>query len=213
MRRLATNTFVSLDGVMQAPGGEGEDPSNGFDLEGWSVTYWDQRMGEVMDGVMTEPFDLLLGRRTFDIFAAHWPRVSDEDGGGPLNRATKYVVSRTPGTVPTDWATTVPLGGADAVAAIRDLKAGDGPEIQVHGSADLLQTLIAHGLVDEYRVWTFPVLLGRGKRLWGEGTVPAGLELVGSETFSTGVTMATYRPAGAVPIGTFRLPDEPVMNG
>ncbi|HEV2527074.1 MAG TPA: dihydrofolate reductase family protein [Thermomicrobiales bacterium] len=205
MRRLISSTFLSLDGVMQAPGGKGEDPDGGFDLEGWSVTYWDERMGEIMGAAMAEPFDLLLGRRTYDIFAAHWPRVSEEEGGGPINRATKYVVSRSLRQEDTDWATTVVLGGSDAVVAIRELKAGEGPEIQVHGSANLLQTLNSAGLIDEYRIWTFPVVLGKGKRLFELGVTPAGLQLASHEVSTTGVTIATFTPAGPVPMGTFAL--------
>ena len=209
MRRLISSTFLSLDGVMQAPGGEGEDPSGGFDLEGWSVTYWDERMGEIMGAAMSQPFDLLLGRRTYDIFAAHWPRVSEAEGGGPINRATKYVVSTGLRQEATDWPTTVVLESTDVGAAIRELKAGEGPEIQVHGSANLLQTLSGAGLIDEYRVWTFPVVLGKGKRLFEAGVPSAGLQLTSHEVSTTGVTIATYQPVGAVPIGTFGL-DGPV---
>ena len=202
MRRLTVNTFLSLDGIMQAPGGAGEDPSGGFDLEGWSVTYWDETMGEVIGAAMTPPFDLLLGRKTYEIFAAHWPLVPESEGGGPINAATKYVVSTTLKDL--SWGPSE-LIGDDAVTAIRQLKEGDGPDIQVHGSSDLLQTLIGAGLIDEYRVWTFPVLLGKGKRLFGDGTIPAGLRLTGVTTATTGVIIATYAPAGDVPIGTFAL--------
>lgn len=202
MRTLTVNTFLSLDGVMQAPGGPEEDGEGGFAHGGWSVTYWDQAMGELMDEVMGQPFDLVLGRRTYDIFAAHWPRVSDEDGGKPLNDATKYVASR--GRPTLDWARSELIEG-DAAAGVAALKQGDGPELQVHGSADLLQTLIRHGLVDRYRLWVFPVLLGRGKRLFADGTVPAGLRLVGSTVSTTGVMVGTYEPAGDIPIGSFAL--------
>ena len=203
MRELTVNTFLSLDGVMQAPGGPDEDPDGGFELGGWSVTYWDEVMGEVMDAAMAAPFDLLLGRRTFDIFEAHWPHTGDEVGA-LFTKATKYVVSTTRSA--SDWENTVFLDG-DVPAAIAELKAGDGPELQVHGSANLLQTLIRHGLVDRYRIWTFPVLLGRGKRLFGEGSVPGGLELTDLTRSTTGVLITTYRPDGEVEIGSFALDD------
>ncbi len=202
MRTLTVNTFLTLDGVMQAPGGPDEDTSSGFAHGGWSVTYWDQRMGDLMGEVMGQPFDLVLGRRTYDIFAAHWPRVSDEDGGKPLNDATKYVASR--GRPALDWPTSVLIEG-DAATGVAALKRTEGPELQVHGSADLLQTLIRHGLVDRYRLWVFPVVVGAGKRLFAEGTVPAGLRLVESTVSSTGVMIGTYEPAGEIPIGSFAL--------
>ncbi len=199
-RKVTVDTFLSLDGVMQAPGGAGEDPSGGFDLEGWSVNYWDQTMGEVMGASMSAPFNLLLGRKTYEIFAGHWPGVPESEGGRPINAATKYVVSTKLERL--EWGPSERIGG-DVVDAIRRLKQGDGPDLQVHGSSDLLQTLIGGGLVDEYRVWTFPLLLGKGKRLFGEGTIPVGLRLVDATTASTGVIIATYVPAGDIPFGTF----------
>jgi dihydrofolate reductase len=205
MRRIVVNTFLSLDGVMQAPGGAGEDPSGGFDLEGWSVGYWDEAMGQRMGAIMGSPFDLLLGRKTYQIFAAHWPRVSDEATAGPLNRATKYVVTDT--LERADWGPSQIIRG-DVVPQIQSLKQQDGPELQVHGSSNLLQTLIQHKLVDQYNLMIFPVVLGRGKRLFGEGAIPGGLRQTFSKTASSGVVMATYEPAGPIQIGTFRLPDE-----
>jgi len=202
MRKIVVSTFLSLDGVMQAPGGRGEDPADGFDQEGWSVNYWDDRMGEFMTDFMTPPFDLLLGRRTYDIFAAYWPHVSDADGGGPLNSATKYVVSTTLASA--DWPPSV-LIDEDVVGQIARIKQEDGPDLQVHGSSVLLQTLIANDLVDEYHLLIFPLLLGRGKRLFGEGTVPAGLCLVDCQTSTTGVIVATYERAGDIKLGTFAL--------
>jgi dihydrofolate reductase len=206
MRKLLINTFLSLDGVMQAPGAPEEDKDAGFAYGGWAVNYWDDRMNELMSAVMTEPFDLLLGRRTYDIFAAHWPHTSEELGSGPLNNATKYVASR--GTPTLGWDKSVLLG-ADVPAAVADLKAGDGPDLQVHGSADLIQTLLRHDLIDEFGLWIFPVLLGSGKRLFAQGTVPGGLRLTRSESMSTGVTFSTYVPAGEVVPGSFAL-DRPV---
>jgi dihydrofolate reductase len=179
MRKLVVNTFVSLDGVMQAPGGAGEDPSGGFDLEGWSVNYWDDAMGQRMGEIMGAPFDLLLGRTTYEIFSAHWPRVSDEEGAGPLNRATKYVVSNT--LERADWGPSQIIRG-DVVPQIQRLKEQDGRELQVHGSSNLLQTLIKHNLIDQYNLMIFPVVLGRGKRLFGDGAVPAGLRQTASKT-------------------------------
>lgn len=199
MRKLTVNTFVSLDGVMQAPGGPEEDPSGGFEHGGWSVTYWDEAMGEKMGEVMGVDFDLLLGRKTYEIFAAHWPH-SDEPGAEEINRAHKYVASRT--LADPTWEHTTILGD-DVVAKVGKLKEGDGPELQVHGSSNLLQTLLGSGLIDVLRLWTFPVTLGRGKRLFGDGVVPAGLKLADSASFATGVTMGEYRPAGDVPIGSF----------
>jgi dihydrofolate reductase len=205
MRKIIVNTFLSLDGVMQAPGGAGEDPSGGFDLEGWSVNYWDEAMGQRMGELMGSPFDLLIGRKTYQIFAAHWPQASEEEAAGPLNRATKYVVTNT--LERADWGPSQIIRG-DAVAQIQRLKQGDGPELQVHGSSNLLQTLIKHSLVDQFNVMIFPVVLGHGKRLFGDGAIPAGLRQTSSRTASTGVIMATYEPAGAIQVGTFRRPDE-----
>ena len=202
MRQLIVQTFLTLDGVMQAPGGPGEDDSGGFAHGGWSVTHWDERMARVMDEAMSTPFDLVLGRRTYDIFAAHWPHASESDGAKPLNDATKYVASR--GRPSLEWAPSVLIEG-DIAAEITALKRQDGPELQVHGSQNLIQTLLRHDLVDRFRLWTFPVLVGAGKRLFAEGTTPAGLTLVDSTTSTTGVVMGTYEPAGEPPIGSFAL--------
>lgn len=205
MRKIVVNTFLSLDGVMQAPGGAGEDPSDGFDLEGWSVNYWDEAMGQRMAEIMGSPFDLLLGRKTYQIFAAHWPRASEEEGAGPLNRATKYVVTNTLDRA--SWGPSQIIKG-DAARQIQRLKEQDGPQLQVHGSSNLLQMLIKHNLIDQYNLMIFPVVLGHGKRLFGEGATPAGLRQTSSKTASTGVIMATYEPAGPIQVGTFRRPDE-----
>jgi len=199
MRTLVVNTFLTLDGVMQAPGGPEEDESGSFSLGGWSVNYWDDRMGEVIGESMSHPFDLVLGRRTYDIFAGYWPRAT-EPGAEQLNAATKYVASR--GRPTLDWAPSVLLDG-DAAESVAALKQGDGPELQVHGSADLLQTLIRYNLVDRYRLWTFPVVVGSGKRLFAGGTVPAALRLVDSTVSGTGVVIGTYEPAGEIAVGSF----------
>ena len=201
MRAVIVNTFLTLDGVMQAPGGPGEDEEGGFGYGGWSANYWDDRMGEVMGEALSHPFDLLLGRKTYDIFAGYWP-TSTEEGAKPLNDATKYVASR--GRPKLDWATSVQIEG-DAAEGVAALKRTDGPELQVHGSADLLQTLITHNLVDRYRLWMFPVVIGSGKRLFGDGTVPAGLELTDTKLSTTGVIITTYARAGEIPKGSFAL--------
>jgi dihydrofolate reductase len=202
MRKLIVSTFLTLDGVMQAPGGPDEDNDNGFAHGGWSFNHWDEQMGEVMGAAMSVPFDLVLGRRTYDIFAAHWPHAAEEDGAKPLNDATKYVASR--GNPTLDWSGSIQLKG-DAGTAIAELKQEEGPQLQVHGSGNLIQTLLQHDLVDEFRLWVFPVVLGTGKRLFAAGTVPAGLQLVETVVSTTGVTIGTYRPAGEITTGSFAL--------
>jgi dihydrofolate reductase len=202
MRKLIVSTFLTLDGVMQAPGGPREDESGGFAHGGWSVNYWDEKMGEVMGKAMSVPFDLVLGRKTYDIFAAHWPHASEEEGAKPLNDATKYVASRSRPTL--EWSNSVLIEG-DAAEGIAALKHEDGPELQVHGSGNLIQTLLRHNLVDEYRLWVFPLVIGSGKRLFSDGAVPAGLKLVDSTVSSTGVVIATYEPAGEIVTGSFAL--------
>jgi dihydrofolate reductase len=201
MRKLVANTFVTLDGVMQAPGGPDEDPTRGFTHGGWSVNYWDELMGQVMDGVMGKPFDLLLGRKTYEIFAAHWPYSTEEPAASKLNGAHKYVASW---TLPrAEWGPATLI--RDVPGEVADLRAGDGPELQVHGSSDLLQTLLEHDLVDEFNVWTFPLLVGGGKRLFGDGTMPASLKLADATISTTGVVIATYQRAGAIGYGSFAL--------
>jgi dihydrofolate reductase len=200
MRKVVVSTFLTLDGVMQAPGGPGEDDSGDFAFGGWSVNYWDERMGEVMGAAMSTPFDLVLGRRTYDIFAAYWPQASEEQGAKPLNDATKYVASRSRPTL--EWRNSVLIEG-DAAEGVAALKRADGPELQVHGSGNLIQTLLRHSLVDEFRLWVFPVVLGSGKRLFADGAVPSGLRLVDSVVSTTGVVIGTYQPAGEVVTGSF----------
>jgi dihydrofolate reductase len=202
MRTLAINTFLSLDGVMQAPGGPDEDPTGGFTHGGWGVPYFDDAMMEAM--ATSAPYELLLGRGTYEIFAAHWPHDS-----GPiadhLNRTRKHVASRTLDRA--EWQNSTIIAG-DVAGYVRELKADDGPEIQVHGSPGLLQTLLEHDLVDEYRLWVFPVVLGYGKRLFGDGARPMALRLAGHRVTATGVTVTTYTRAGAVETGSFEF-DEP----
>jgi dihydrofolate reductase len=202
MRNLITNTFLTLDGVVQAPGAPDEDTDGGFALGGWSVNYWDDHMGEVMGKTMGMPFDLILGRRTYDIFAAHWPRAGEQDGAKSLNDATKYVASRSHPRL--EWTNSVLIDG-DVATGVAALKAGDGPELQIHGSANLIQTLMRHDLIDEYRLWVFPVVVGQGKRLFADGVAPSSMTLVDSTVSTTGVSIGTYRPTGAINVGSFAL--------
>ncbi|MVA77034.1 dihydrofolate reductase [Auraticoccus sp. F435] len=199
MRKLRSTTFVSLDGVMQAPGGPEEDTSGGFTLGGWTVPFFDEHLGEVMDRFMTPPFDLLLGRRTYDIFAGFWPHASEEEGAGPLNAATKYVASR--GRPELGWDRSVLLEG-DVAEAVARLKQEDGPELQVHGSGDLLQTLLRSGLVDEVQLLVFPVLLGSGRRLFTD-PLPRNLQLLETSTSASGVVVSRYGVDGEVSTGSF----------
>ena len=202
MRNLVVNAFVSLDGVMQAPGGPQEDPTGGFELGGWGVPYFDEEMMRQM--AESAPYELLLGRGTYEIFAAHWPY--DE---GPiadhLNSTRKHVASRT--LERPEWNNSTLITG-DVAEYVARLKHQDGPEIQVHGSPGLLQTLLKADVIDELRIWTFPVVLGHGKRLFGDGATPTAMKLVDNGTTDTGVTIATYRRAGAVIAGSFEF-DEP----
>jgi dihydrofolate reductase len=199
MRKLVVLTFVSLDGVMQAPGGPDEDRSGGFEFGGWTVPYADDVMDETMSKQMGQPFDLLLGRKTYEIFAGYWPQ-HDNEVGKPINKATKYVVTH--GEVDTSWEKTVPITG-DVVVELRKLKAGEGPMLQVYGSSVLIQTLLEHDLVDELWLKTYPVTLGKGKRLWGEGVRPASWKLTDSAVTPSGVIVANYARDGEVKTGSF----------
>lgn len=182
---------------MQGPGGPTEDTSGGFTLGGWTVPYFDEFLGQTMGEQMNRPFDLLLGRKTFEIFAGYWPQQGDDD---PINQATKYVASNT--MTEHDWQKSVFLGG-DVVAAIKELKLEEGPELQVHGSATLIQTLLAHDLVDELWLKIFPVTLGRGKRLFASGTIPAAYSLMETKSSPAGVIVASFKRAGKVQTGSF----------
>jgi dihydrofolate reductase len=204
MRKLVAVTQMTLDGVMQAPGGPEEDPTGGFEVGGWSVGYFDDVLGQQIGEAMSKPFDLVLGRKTYEIFAAHWP-FDEGPIADAMNAATKHVASRTLDGV--DWAGSKLIEG-DVPTAVRSLKEADGPELQVLGSSDLLQTLLANGLVDEFRLWIFPVIAGSGKRLFGDGAVPAGLRLVSSSTSGSGVIVATYEPEGEIRKGSFAF-EEP----
>ena len=197
MRKLVAITQLSVDGVMQAPGGPEEDPSGKFDRGGWAMPFVDEAARKVIDATIAGEFDMLLGRRTYEIFAGYWPKHGDDPIGAAFNKATKYVATRTLKRLA--WKESKALG--DAVKDVRKLKAGKGPEIHVWGSANLLQSLIAAGLVDEHRLWVFPVVLGRGKRLFENGAPPRTLKLVSTASTPTGVLLNSYRPAGPLPRG------------
>ena len=202
MRKLVVNTFMSLDGVMQAPGGPEEDPTGGFAYGGWGANYVDdEMMGRVSE---SGPYELLLGRGTYEIFAAHWP-YDEGPIADQLNSTRKHVASRTLDSV--DWNNSTLITG-DVAEYVAELKRQDGPEIQVHGSVGLIQTLLEHDLIDEYRLWIFPLVLGKGKRFFGAGTIPGGMKLVDSAVSKTGVTINTYERAGDIDLGSFEF-DEP----
>lgn len=199
MRKLVVLAFVSLDGVMQAPGGKNEDPSGSFRFGGWTVPYFDEALGTEMSHEMSEPAEVLLGRKTYEIFAAYWPD-SNEEGAEIINNTKRYVVSHKAFT--SDWKGTTVITD-DAVNEVRKLKSSDGPMLQVHGSSELIQTLLQHDLVDELWLKIFPVTLGKGKRLFGEGTIPAAFKLIESSVTPQGVIIASYRRSGAVKTGSF----------
>jgi dihydrofolate reductase len=198
MRKIIVLSFITLDGVMQGPGGPTEDTSGNFKYGGWTVPYFDDFLGNIMTEQMGHPFDLLLGRKTFEIFASYWPH-HDEEGAG-INKATKYVASNTLRTH--EWNKSVFLKG-NVVDEIKKLKGQDGPDLQVHGSGDLIQTLLEHDLVDEFWLKIFPVTLGLGKRLFDKGTIPTSYALVDSKTSPSGVIIATLKRAGEVKTGSF----------
>lgn len=204
MRTIRTATFISIDGVMQAPGGPEEDPSGGFHFGGWNFPWWDEALERLMGDAMGEDYDLLLGRRTYEIFAAHWPYQDDEIGRA-FNAANKYVAAG-PET-PLDWANSHRLDG-DVVEAVRALRETDGRDLLIHGSSELTQALLAHDLIDRMTILTFPVMLGRGKRLFDDRAQPHAWDLVSSGVSTTGVIVATWRRGGEVPTGSFG-PDRP----
>lgn len=211
MRKVVVAVFVSLDGVMQAPGGPEEDASGGFRFGGWTFPYWDDALAANMGDLFTSPFALLLGRRTYDIFAGYWPHVETDpvkpgyDAGNAqigkaFNDATKYVATHAPQTL--GWQNSEWLG-EDVAAKVRELRQGSGPRLLVQGSSELIHTLLEHGLVDELRLLVYPVVLGKGKRLFGEGSLPGSLKLESSATSPQGVLMTRYAPAGEVRVGSF----------
>ena len=198
MRTIIVLTFITLDGVMQAPGGPTEDTSGNFTHGGWTVPYFDDFLGQVMGEQMSRPFDLLLGRKTFEIFASYWPQHEDEWPG--INEATKYVASNT--LTKHEWSNSVFLKG-NVADEIKRLKGQAGPDLQVHGSGNFIQTLLKHDLVDEFWLKIFPVTLGAGKRLFSQGTIPASYTLVETKSSPLGVMAATFKRAGEVKTGSF----------
>jgi dihydrofolate reductase len=197
MRKIIVLTFITLDGVMQGPGGPTEDTSGNFTHGGWLVPYFDEVVGKVMGEQMSRPFALLLGRKTFEIMATYWPQY--EGGKNPINEATKYVASNTLTTH--EWSKSVFLKG-NVVEEIRALKQQDGPDLQVHGSGNLIQTLLSHDLVDELWLKIFPVTVGQGKRLFDQGTLPASYTLVEAQSSPSGVIIATFKRAGELKTGS-----------
>ncbi|HEY4369121.1 MAG TPA: dihydrofolate reductase family protein [Steroidobacteraceae bacterium] len=201
MRRVIAATFLSLDGVMQAPGGPEEDPTGNFNHGGWTFNYWDEAMGQVMGKAFEQPFDLLLGRKTYEIFAAHWPYMPSGDPVAErFNAVTKYVA--TSSTQPLTWKNSVALRG-NVAAEVAKLKQPDGPNLLLQGSGQFIQTLLQNDLIDEFRLLVFPLVLGSGKRLFGSGTKFGGLKLVDSSVSSTGVTMTTYLRSEPLATGSF----------
>ncbi len=211
MRKVVAAVFVSLDGVMQAPGGPEEDPSSGFKFGGWTVPYWDDATGAENVEAFNTGFDLLLGRRTYDIFASYWPHIDvdptkstfdamNADIANKFNSATKYVATHSPGTL--SWKNSRWLG-TDAVQGVRELKQQAGPKLLIQGSSQLIQQLLSHRLIDELQVRIFPVVLGKGKRMFGDGSLPTAFKLTRSTVSPGGVVMATYEQAGEVTTGSF----------
>ena len=193
MRDLAIITFLTLDGVMQAPGSPEEDPSGDFKHGGWAVNYWGEVMEQVMEEAMDAPYDLLLGRKTYEVFAAHWPKAGNNPLANKLNNATKFVATSTLSEL--EWKNSIPITG-DIASEIYRLKAQDGPLLQIHGSCQLIQTLLSHELIDEFRLWIFPIIVGSGKRLFGRATIPKSMVLVKTKATSNGVIMSIYRREG-----------------
>ncbi|WP_374029371.1 dihydrofolate reductase family protein [Bdellovibrio bacteriovorus] len=211
MREIVTSAFMSIDGVIQAPGGPDEDPSGGFKFGGWVAPHWDDTLGASLDEIFSSPFDLLLGRKTYDIFAAYWPYIGKspseskvEDMNSEIakrfNACNKFVATHRPDSL--TWQNSHWLG-KDTVATLRELKKSDGPMLLTQGSADFIQTLFKNDLVDQIRLYIFPITLGKGKRLFADGTQPGSFELTNSSVSPSGVIIANYRRAGNVETGSF----------
>jgi dihydrofolate reductase len=199
MRKVLATAFVSLDGVMQAPGGPEEDPTGGFKFGGWTAPYWDDAIGQVMGGIFSVPYELLLGRKTYEIFNAHWPHAKDDPFADALNNVRKYVA--TTSKAPLTWKNSIAIH--DVPKDIARLKQEDGPTLMTQGSSDLIQTLLKHDLINRFTLLIYPVVLGKGKRLFGTGTLPGTLKLVDSKASPSGVTINTYERAGEVKVGSF----------
>ncbi|MEZ4616828.1 MAG: dihydrofolate reductase family protein [Caldilineaceae bacterium] len=206
MRKLVVGTFMTMDGVVQAPGGPNEDREGGFQHGGWLVPYFDEMFGESMTAWVQRADALLLGRKTYEMFAASWPNSPDPEE--PLNRVPKFVASRTLSAV--TWNNSSQIQG-DVVDAVAQLKAQEGGEIQVHGSGNLVQTLLKHDLVDSLRIWQFPVVVGNGKRLFGEGTLPRSFRLVETQTNTLGAVLHVYERMGALTYGEVEVGQETVI--
>ena len=204
MRKIITGAFVSIDGVMQAPGGPAEDPQGGFEFGGWVVPYADEAFGQAVGELFSGPYDLLLGRRTYDIFAAHWPYAEqgpDDVIAKQFNRVTKYVATRS--KEPLTWKGSVALH--DAARDVARLKQEEGPALITQGSSDLIQTLLANDLIDEIHTFTFPIVLGKGKKLFGKGTKPAAFKVTGSKVTPNGIVITYYERAGNVATGDYAM--------
>ncbi|HTK04567.1 MAG TPA: dihydrofolate reductase family protein [Candidatus Eisenbacteria bacterium] len=201
MRKIITTTFVTLDGVMQAPGGPKEDTTGGFAYGGWQIAFpSDQMMDSKLSAIMNAPFELLLGKFTYDIFASYWPTAkTDNEVAVPFNKTKKYVVSHAP--FEPAWNNSACISG-DVVTRLKELKQEDGPDLWVWGSGNLIQTLLKHGLIDRMNLWIYPITIGTGKRLFAEGTQPAGLKLVEGQISTTGVIVAAYEPGGELVTGS-----------
>lgn len=201
MRKIVGGVFVSLDGVMQAPGGPEEDTTGNFKLGGWVPKFWDKKLDQVMGGFFDKPFDLLLGRRTYEIFAAHWGYLGDSDPtGAQFNQATKYVMTR--GDARLDWKNSQRVTGIDE---LKKIKSTEGPDILIQGSSTIYPALFRAGLIDKLCVMTFPVVLGHGKRLFGEETPPFKMTMTECDNSNSGVVISTYEPSGQIPLGNFQL--------
>jgi dihydrofolate reductase len=201
MRKIVTTTMITLDGVMQAPGGSKEDEAEGFQYGGWQGGYWGEDGDDIMDTkIQAAPFDLLLGRITYDIFASYWPNHKEEPHWGkPFDRAKKYVVSHAPFSL--SWSNSTFITG-DVVAEIKKLKNSDGPDLLIYGSGNLIQTLLKHNLIDRMHIWTFPVTIGTGKKLFAEGTQPKKFKQVDAKIISKGIIFATYEPSDQLKTGS-----------
>jgi dihydrofolate reductase len=210
MRKLVVGTFLTLDGVMQAPGGPNEDREGGFRHGGWLVPYFDQKFGEIMTEWTKRAGAFLIGRKTYEIFAASWPKSTDpaDEIATALNTRPKFVASRTLDKV--NWNNSRLLKG-DVAEEVAKLKQQEGGEIQVHGSGDLLQTLLKHNLIDTFRIWQFPVVIGAGKRLFDEGTIPGSLRLVDTQQTTTGAVLHVYERAGGLKYGEVEVGQETVI--